>query len=250
MAKFIIANWKMNPSSVKETGLLIDSLNKEIYLNKNIEIVICPPNIFLQKASLLDKKRFNLGVQDISREVKGPFTGEISALMSKSLNASYVILGHSERRGLGESNDIIAQKIKNAIKAKLIPILCVGEKDRTHDGSYLNFIKSELMSSLSLVSKKDAKNIIIAYEPIWSISTTENHQNATGHDFEEIKIYIKKVLSDMYGLNTANTIKILYGGSVDNKNAKEFIDSGADGLLVGKSSLDIKKFSAIINILK
>jgi triosephosphate isomerase (TIM) len=165
--------------------------------------------------------------------------------MLKSLSVSYIIVGHSERRSLGESDNFINNQIKTILKGGMIPILCVGENNRDEDGDFLSFIKNQLMVCLEGVNKSKIKNIIIAYEPIWAIGKNAIRQ-ASPEEFTEIKIYIKKIITDMYGAKASSSIKIIYGGSVNSNNAESFISSGADGVLVGRDSLDIKKFETLI----
>jgi triosephosphate isomerase len=178
----------------------------------------------------------------------GAFTGEISTEMLDSFGVKYTILGHSERRSMGESNNDINRKIKSALTSGVIPVLCVGENTRDQDHGYFNFVKNQLEECLAGVSKNLISKIIVAYEPVWAISTTIDRKDATANDSLEMSIFIKKVLSDKFGGEVSKT-KILYGGSVSTKDAAEFLENGGvDGLLVGRASLDAKKFTEIIKI--
>jgi len=245
MEHIIIANWKSNPDSViKARGVFsgILKLNKNL---KNKKIVICPPYPYLFLGDKLKSPKIFLGAQNTFIDTEGSFTGEVKAEMLKSMNVKYVIVGHSERRKIGDSDEYISKQITTILKNKLIPILCVGEIKRDHDGHYLSFVKNQIVNDLSGINKNSIKNIIIAYEPVWAIGKGAVRE-ATGEEFTEMKIYIRKVLSDLYGANIAKSVKIFYGGSVKKDNAKIFIDSGADGLLIGRDSLDVKKIEAII----
>jgi triosephosphate isomerase len=247
MSKLIIANWKMNPSSVKEVGILLKGIIKNKTNNKNKKIIICSPFIYLPLLKSYKIKGLELGSQDVSLYDKGSHTGEISSSMLFNLGIRYSIVGHSERRNQGENNEIINQKILNLLKAKINPILCIGEEKRDQGGQYLNVIEEQIKSCLKDVSNSQIKDIIIVYEPIWAIGV-EREREATKEEFTEIKIFIKKVISDIYGLKIAHSIRVLYGGSVNSLNGKYYVDeAGADGLLIGRDSLDPKKFSAIIN---
>jgi triosephosphate isomerase len=190
-----------------------------------------------------------VGAQDVFWEEKGAYTGEISASILKNLGVKYVIIGHSERRELGETDEIINKKIKTALKSGLKVIFCIGEKERDIDNHFLNFIKDQISNSLKGIQKKFFKNLIIAYEPVWAIST---HQGASADNPESalrIAIFIRRMLLEIVGGQFARQIPILYGGSVDSKNAREFLhNNGMQGLLVGSQSLIPKNFNEILKI--
>jgi triosephosphate isomerase len=251
--KIIIGNWKMNPSSSKEAEKLFSGVAKGFSGVKKTEIVFCPPFIYLESLyRLLKAKRYtlkaSLGVQNVSLGDVGPYTGEVSAGMLYGVGAKYAILGHSERRAQGESNGDINKKIKFSLVAGLRPILCVGESVRDEQHGYFNLIKKQVEECLSGISKNSIYKIIIAYEPIWAISSTPDRRDATPDDCREMVIFIRKVLSDKFG-KEASRARIIYGGSVNSKNAKDFLQNGGiDGLLVGNASLDVKKFTEIIKI--
>lgn len=249
MAKFIVANWKMNPQSQKEAEVLFNLVSKNIEKAKKNKIVICPPFPFLFVSQKIKNKKITLGAQNVSSEAEGSYTGEVSPRMLSSMGVKNVIVGHSERRKQGETNKFINQKVLNLLKFKLSPILCVGESIRDKDGAYLSFIEEQIKDCLAGVSKMQMKNIIIAYEPIWAIGGNAQRE-ATKEEFVEIKIFIKKIISDIYDGKIAHSTNILYGGSVNSLNAKSFVvEGGADGLLIGRDSLNFKKFEAILNAL-
>jgi triosephosphate isomerase len=250
MNKIIVANWKMNPQSKKEAELLFGSISKEVKNVKNSQIIICPPFPFLSVYQNNKSKKIFLGAQNVSIENEGSHTGEVSSLMLSSMKVKYTIVGHSECRSSGETNKTVNEKILNLLKNKISPIVCVGEKERDHDGNYLSFIQDQIGECLNGVSKNQIKNLIIAYEPVWAIGKNATRE-ATKEEFVEMKIFIKKVISDLYGSSVAHSIPIIYGGSVNPLNAKSFaIEAGADGLLVGRDSLNPKKFGAILSALK
>lgn len=250
MNKIVVANWKMNPQSQKEAEGLFKSVSIMVNNVKNIKVVICPPFPFLFISQKLKNKKIFLGSQTVSKELEGSYTGEVSPKMLKNMGVSYSIVGHSERRILGENNNIINEKILNLLKFKLYPILCVGENKRDHDGFYLSFVREQIKECLNGIPRAQMKNIIITYEPVWAIGKGATRE-ATKEEFIEMKIFIKKIISDIYDSKIAHSIPILYGGSVNPQNAKMFIDEGgADGLLVGRDSLNSKKFGAIISALK
>ncbi len=246
--KIIIGNWKMNPLSLKDAEKLFGGVAREVSRTKKTEIVICSPFIYLDKLTKIRTSKIKLGAQDAFWGDVGAFTGEVSAEMIYSIGARYVILGHSERRALGETNILVNKKIKGALASGLRPILCVGESSRDGNHEYFNFVKNQLEECLAGISKNLIAKIIIAYEPIWAISTTPDRRDATSRDSLEMSIFIRKILSDRFGKDSANT-RILYGGSVNEKDAGEFLsEGGIDGLLAGKASLDVKKFSQIVKI--
>lgn len=248
MKKLIIGNWKMYPQTIKDAAATFVGIRKVAGGLRNVQTVVCPPFVY---ASDLKKKvtghRCVLGAQNAWIESEGAYTGEVSPTMVASLGLKYVIIGHSERRAMGETDELISRKIVASIKAGLIIVLCVGERERDLDGEYLKFISAQLKSALKNVQKKDLGNIVIAYEPIWAIGKNALRA-ATTEDAHEVSISIKKTLSDLYG-TTANDIAILYGGSVDAKNAGEFLQkSGVVGLLVGRASLDVEAFTKILKV--
>ncbi len=249
MNRVIVANWKMNPQSQKEAELLFKESYSLVKNIKNTQIILCPPFPFLFINKKFKSKKIMLGSQNVSNQAEGSYTGEVSPMMLKNMGVSYSIVGHGERRSLGENNKIVNQKILNLLKFKLLPILCVGESYRDPEGKYLSFVEEQIKESLMGVSSSQMKNIMIAYEPIWAIGKNAERE-ATREEFMEIKIFIKKVISDIYNPKIAHSIVILYGGSVNPLNTRAFMqDGGADGLLVGRDSINPKKFGAILSAL-
>ncbi len=237
----------MNPPTLKEAEKLFADIAKNILNSKKTDVVMCVPDIYLTKLKGFSKKIF-LGAQDVFWEDRGAFTGEISPEMLYSIGARYVILGHSERRAMGETNEIVNKKVKASLGAGLVPVLCVGETMRDLEHNYFNLVKTQLSECLAGITKNLITKVIVAYEPVWAISTTPLRKDATAADSLEMYIFIRKILSDKFGPESSK-VKIVYGGSVNEKDAEGFLkDGGVDGLLVGKASLDVKKFLEIINI--
>ena len=248
--KIIIGNWKMNPLSLKEAEKLFTGIVKFISNIKKTEVVVCPPFIYFGKLKSAGwrTKKISLGAQDIFWGETGAYTGEVSAEMLYNVGVRYVIVGHSERRTMGENNNDINKKIKSALSAGLRPILCIGESVRDENHDYFNLVKTQLLECLTGVSKNSTPKIIIAYEPIWAISSTFDRKDATSDDSREMVIFIRKVLSDKFG-SEASKIRIIYGGSINEKDAEDFLkNGGVDGLLPGRASLNAKKFSKIVKI--
>lgn len=244
--RIIVANWKMNPLSPKDAEKLWQATAKNISSLRKTEVVICAPFIYLPQLKKLSRKIL-LGCQDAFWGDVGAFTGEISAGMLEALGVRYAIVGHSERRSQ-EDDAIINKKLKSTLASGLQPILCVGEKARDEEHGYFNTVKDQLEAGLQGVSKDLLKKIMIAYEPVWAISSTPGRRDATPEDSSEMAIFLRKVLSDKFG-REASKVRILYGGSVNERDAEGFLVSGGvDGLLVGKASLNAEKFVKIIQI--
>ncbi len=247
--KIIVGNWKMNPKTPALARSNFTTIKKEVRAYKNVTVVIAVPFVYISELGKLASAGLALGAQNVSAEKEGPYTGEVSAEMLAAYKTKYVIVGHSERRELGETNAFIARKVKTVLAAGLTPILCIGEKDRDHGMLYLGVVKTQLEECLAGIPKNSIAKIVIAYEPVWAISSTPNRRDATPEDCEEMRIYIRKVLSDMVGGSLADEVAILYGGSVDEKDALGFLSKGnADGLLPGRASLNPKIFLKIIKI--
>lgn len=238
----IIANWKMNPKSQREALALFEAVKKGIGGSKNLQVVICPPFCWLPK--LKPTAALKLGGQNCHWEVSGPFTGEISAAMLVESRAQFVILGHSERRHyLGETDEIINLKIKVALKADLKPILCVGEKEGEEMGPV---VERQLTGALAGLGVNQTKEVIIAYEPVWAIST-EGGKSCLPDDALSAALFIRRLITKLYSRFLADKISLLYGGSVNSHNAADYITkAGMNGLLVGGASLDAQEFCKII----
>ncbi len=247
--KIIVGNWKMNPLSLQEAEKLFTNIAKFVSDIKKTGIVVCPPSLYLEKLKSANwrTRKISLGAQNVFWEDIGAYTGEVSGDMLYNAGARYVIVGHSERRRLGENNSDVNKKVKSSIRAGLTPILCIGESVRDRNHGYLNFIKTQIEEYLNGVSKNSISKVIIAYEPIWAIG--KGAYSATPEEFREMNIFIRKILSDKFGVKIVENIKIIYGGSVDEKNTEGFIKDGqADGFLVGRASLNPKKFYKIAKI--
>lgn len=246
--RIVIGNWKMNPKSLKDAEKLLTSVVKSLPTLKKTEVVVCVPYLYIEKLKNITK-RLSVGAQDAFPGDVGAFTGEVSAGMLDMLKIGFVIVGHSERRSMGETNEFINKKIKSALSAGISPVLCVGEtlRDETHE--YFAIVKQQINECLAGVPKNSLAKIIVAYEPVWSISTTPNRRDATSADCLEMAIFIKRVLSEMSSPVIASSTRIIYGGSVNEKDAGDFLlNGGVDGVLPGRASLDPKKFTQIVKI--
>lgn len=255
MKPLIVANWKMNPISRKQAEHLFESVRKEISGIQNVEVVLCPPFVYLDFISKKASKDIKLGGQNIFGDRQGPYTGEISPQMLKDIGCDYVILGHSERKkNFQETNEIINKKIKAALKSRLKIILCVGEESRNSfnkDGRWTGevdlILKEQVLQCLDNIDESQMANIIIAYEPIWAISTVENGRAATPNDALSASLLIRKTAHQKYNEKIARSLRILYGGSVDSKNTVDFMnENGIDGVLVGGASINASEFARLV----
>ena len=244
--KLVIANWKANPDTLKLAKSYLNETKKFAKKFKNVDIVVCPPTIFLE--SLKASSPVALGSQDFFPEARGAFTGETgySALLETKIK--YTIVGHSERRAMGEDDVLINRKIKMALAVGLRPILCVGESKRDPNLEYLGVLKLQISEAFKDVPKSRVKDVVIAYEPVWAIGDKAK-RNAKPSEIEEMAIFIKRVVGDIYKTESVPPVKILYGGSVGEVEAKYILEeAGVDGLLVGRASLVPKVFGEIIKI--
>lgn len=246
--KLVVGNWKMNPRTKKEAEKWMESIAKSISRIKKTEIIICPPLIYLERLKKISRK-VSIGAQDAFWGEVGAYTGEVSAEMLYNMGVRYVILGHSERRAMGETDALINKKIKATLSAGLTPIVCIGEVMRDGEHEHFNIVKAQIKECLKGISKNLISNIIVAYEPVWAISSTPNRRDAAPADCLEMSIFIKKILADITSPQIAGETRIIYGGSVTERDAEEFLEhGGVDGLLPGRASLDPKKFSEIVKI--
>jgi triosephosphate isomerase len=251
MKSIIVANWKMNPQDLNEAKKLFNSVKNWIKRNsdilQNVRIIICPPFVYLSNIASSNfqhqTSNISLGAQDLFWEEKGAFTGEISPRMLKNLGVEYVIVGHSERRKiLGETDEMINKKLKAAIRAKLKPILCIGETtEERKKGKTFKILKSQLIKALNHLATQSLGHLILAYEPVWAIGTGNP---CKPEDAKEVLTFLKNFTQPLF--HSATQPLILYGGSVNSKIAKDYIKVGFDGLLVGGASLDPKEFIEII----
>jgi triosephosphate isomerase len=245
--RIIIGNWKMNPASHKDAEKLFKNVVKLLPRTKNTEVVVCPPYIYLESLKKISKK-IALGAQNSYFEEVGAFTGEVSPMMLSNMGVKYVILGHSERRAQGEDNLVINKKVKEALAASLIPILCVGENTRDENHQYFNTVRTQIEECLDGISKNSIGKLIIAYEPVWALSTTAVRHDATAHDSREMAIFIRKIVADKFNVKS-DVARVIYGGSANEKDAEDFIkNGGVEGLLPGRASLTAEKFAQMVKI--
>lgn len=246
----VIGNWKMNPQSVALAIRMVTDFKKKTQGIKDVELVIAPPLVHLDAVRKVHNgsDTFHLGVQNVHPAKLGAYTGEVSIPMCNDLGVTYFIVGHSERRALGETDAFIHEKVLAVLKAGYTCIVCVGESVRDHHGHYLSHVETQVRRALAEVTKSKLGQVVISYEPVWAIGTGKN---ATADDIHEMKLFIEKIISDLYGRNLAQKVRIIYGGSVSEKNAEELHRDGMmDGFLVGGASLHIDEFVAIVKAVR
>ncbi len=243
---FMAGNWKMN-KTVDEAVAMVKELKDLVADAKDVDVALCAPavNLYAMNEIVADTN-IDLGAENMYYQESGAYTGELSPAMIKSVGCKYAIVGHSERREIfGESDELLNLKIKTAFANDIIPILCIGET-LTERKSEVHFdkVKFQLDAALSGIQAADVKNMVIAYEPIWAIGTGET---ATPEQAEEIIKFIRETIAKMYDQDTADAVRIQYGGSVKPHNVKEIMaQPNIDGALVGGASLAADSFSQIV----
>lgn len=233
--------------NVQQSSLLVHRIHERIRIRRDIELVLAPSMLSLQPLSVqIDRRKFRLAAQNAHPKDEGAYTGEVSFSMLQDL-VHYVIVGHSERRiYFNESLDMIRDKVAAAIRNDITPILCIGETQIEHKaGETKQVLHDQIITALSDVTSAEVKQIVIAYEPVWAISTFGGIL-AKPSDVQETLNFIRAQVKDLYGPGAAKAIRVLYGGSVDNQIVRGYLElDGCDGALIGGASLNYEKFSGI-----
>jgi triosephosphate isomerase (TIM) len=246
------ANWKMN-LSLQQAGELLDGIsNKNISLSSSQQVVLAVPfpYLLLAKEKVKNNKGFFIAAQNCYTQISGAYTGEVSAPMLASCEIAYVIIGHSERREyFSEDHKVLAKKVDVCLSNGLKPIFCCGENLQIRESNTQNeFVENQITESLFHLDAAQLQSFVVAYEPIWAIGTGKT---ASAEQAQEMHAHIRNVFEKKYGKEVADSISILYGGSVKANNAKEiFSKPDVDGGLVGGASLNATEFEAIIKSLK
>ena len=241
----IVANWKAYVEDIKKAKKLL-AVSKRLARAVDATIVLAPPSPFLSALTAHNKSKVSFAAQDISHTTGGAKTGEATAQAYAAAGATYAIIGHSERRALGDTEKIIAEKIEHALAHGLTPILCVGEHERDSDGRYLSFVREEITSALGLLMPKERAKVIVAYEPLWAIGKTATEAIESA-DLAEMVLYIRKVLAELLPGKSSRQSLVLYGGSVEAANIRDLAAiSNVDGFLVGHASVDPAAFSLLV----
>jgi triosephosphate isomerase len=245
--RIVAGNWKMNKDH-REGALLAEQILERLGGRKtDCEIVLIPPFTTLPAVmEVIGGSTVKGGAQDIFFEQAGAYTGAVSGPMLKALGVTYALVGHSERRHIfGDGDDLVARKLRAALKADLTPVLCVGEVlDERESGRASEVVLSQIRAALEGLSPRECSNVVVAYEPVWAIGTGKT---ATPQDASEIHGLVRANLEQMFGKGISSNIAILYGGSVKPSSAAELLSApDVDGVLVGGASLDADSFLGIV----
>ena len=244
--KIVVGNLKMNMETVSmREEYLNDSVEAFENLTKDVEVVLCPQTLYMERfLQHFQKTNVEIGSQDCFWETYGSYTGQVSPKTVKSLGAKYVIIGHSERRSLGESDEQVARKCAAALRVGLMPIVCVGYVDDSNDETVA--VGDSIKSILNQISSEDLQKVIFAYEPVWAIGSGKI---PSSDDIHTMVLYIKKLIRNHCAEDFDDT-KILYGGSVSPENISNIIlEAHVDGVLIGGISLQVERFAQVIKII-
>ncbi|CAE8626413.1 unnamed protein product [Polarella glacialis] len=249
---FIGGNWKANgtPASVKQLIADLNSAKLEVDANKDVEVVCSPPFVYLAEVKQSLRSDFGVAAQNMWDKAPGAWTGETPTQMLTDMGIEWVVLGHSERReNCGETDQVVADKTKFAIEGGLSTMTCIGEKlEERESGETFNLLDRQLKPIAAALSEEDWDKVVLAYEPVWAIGTGKV---ATPDQAEEVHAYLRKWLADNVSKKVSDSVRILYGGSVNDKNSEELgRKPNIDGFLVGGASLKGDAFATIINSAK
>ena len=247
----IVGNWKMHLDAAQASSL-VNRLHERIRIHNDIEVVLAPSFLHLQPLSLqIDRRKFRLAAQNAYHKDEGAFTGEVSFTMLRDL-VQYVIIGHSDRRyKFGETLDDITAKVCACVRNGMTPILCVGERqEEKHSGETKRTIHDQIVTAISGLTAPEVADMIIAYEPVWALSSGTDYKTHTVASPDEVDViasWMRGVIEDLFGKKTASQVKILYGGSSNAESARSYLDKpNINGLLVGGASLNYEDFAGIV----
>lgn len=245
----IIANWKAyveTREKAKELFALAKRLSSSV---KRVRIVLLPPAPFLALLSQGNRTKVAFGAQDISTTTLGAQTGEVTGATLKQSGASYALIGHSERRALGETNALVAEKVRRALSVGLTPVVCVGEKERDHDAQYLSYIKEQVQAVFEPLTVPERLKMVIAYEPVWAIGKSAGDA-LPEREVSEMVLYIRKILGHYLAGKSAQKVPVLYGGSVEPENIRALAGGArVDGFLIGHASAQKEMFRDTVKAL-
>jgi triosephosphate isomerase len=235
--------------NTSQASLLLHRLHERIKIHRDVEVVLAPSMLVLQPLSMqIDRRKFRLAAQNAYHKDEGAFTGEVSFTMLQDL-VHYVIVGHSERRiHFHESLEDISQKVAAAVRNGITPVLCVGEThEERHNGETKQVLHDQITTALAHLTADEVESLVIAYEPVWAISTFGGELAKPG-DIQKQFEFIRHQVKELYGAKAADAVRVLYGGSVDDQFAAGYLEiPGCDGVLVGSASLNYHKFSGIVD---
>lgn len=243
----VAANWKMH-LNVQQSSLLVHRLDKVIKAHRNVEVVLGPSTLALQPVSLeIDRRKFRLAAQDGHATDEGGNTGEVSMAMMAGL-VHYAFVGHSARRIYNqESLEVIQAKMQASVRNGIVPILCVGEtKHEQSAGETNQVLHDQISTALALLTPAEAAQVLIAYEPVWAISTFDG-EISRPTDMQQRLTFVREQVSSLFGAKVGESIRVLYGGSVNNETAASYLTlTGCDGVFVGAASLNYQQFAGIV----
>jgi len=244
----IVGNWKMH-LNVHQSSLLVHRLSERIKIHRDIEVVLAPSTLSLQPLSQqIDRRKFKLSAQNAYATDEGAYTGEVSFAMMSGL-AEYCIVGHSARRiYFGETLEMVRDKVQAAVRNDVIPIVCIGETKQDRDaGEGRQVIHDQLTTALMNITSRELEKVVLVYEPVWAISTFDGII-AKPDDIEKAVAYMRMQIRELYGEKAAENVYILYGGSVNEHDARSYLEvPGVDGALVGAASLNYHQFPGIVD---
>jgi triosephosphate isomerase len=239
----IVGNLKATPPSLKHLQNYFTLLSKKKY-ESYPHFSLAVPFPYIHECSVTSPDIITIGAQTITALEEGAHTGMVTSSMIKSVGAEFCLVGHSEARRAGDSEELVQKKVASVIAKKMTAIVCVGEEMRDKDGKYLEYIENQVKSAIALVHKDDVKRLVIAYEPLWAIGSDTG---ASEEECFEIIIAIRRTLTALVGIEVAKKVLVLYGGAVTEENAHSFLTKGgADGLLVGRASWKAETFISLI----
>ncbi len=246
--KLIVGNWKTHLNTM-QASILLHRLQERIRIYRDVEVVLAPSMLVLQPLSMqIDRRKFRLAAQNAYHKDAGAFTGEVSFTMLRDL-VHYVIVGHSERRIIfGETLSDVSEKMAASVRNGITPILCVGETKTERLAKHSKrVVHDQVVTGLKHLTADEVEDIVIAYEPVWAISTFGG-EIAKPDQAKEMMDYIRMQIMELYGKKVASKIRVLYGGSVDDQIAQSYLElEGCDGALVGGASINYHKFSVVVD---
>ncbi|MEK7126159.1 MAG: triose-phosphate isomerase family protein [Patescibacteria group bacterium] len=243
----IVANWKAYVEELAKAKKLF-AVSKKLTKEKETrnDIVLAPPAPLLGALAVKNKSKVAFSAQDVSATSGGAQTGEITAQAYSTAGAAYSIIGHSERRAAGDTDAVIAEKLSHALASGLIPVLCIGERERDLEGRYLAVLREELTRAMEPLAARERAKVIVAYEPLWAIGKDAEHA-ILQNDLTEMVLYIRKVLAELLPGKSSQNSLVLYGGAVEPSNIRGLAGaSGVDGFLIGHASVDPHVFSSLV----
>ncbi len=248
MKSIVVANWKMNPPTFREAKVLFEAAKKAAQASPSVSLIIAPPAIYLRELFMSYKgKRISFAVQNVHSETGGAQTGEISAAQARDAGAVYVLVGHSERRAMGETNDDTRKKVSAVLSLKMTPILCIGEISRLNSGEHFGIIAEQLLEGIEDVPPAKISKVIVAYEPVWAIG---GETTMSPRDMHTMEIFIRKTIVGVYG-DVGHKVRILYGAAVGEKNAAAMMrEAQVRGFIVGHVSTNAERFSLLLKAIQ